>query len=146
SLQQQTATADVLKVISRSAFDLDSVMNTLARSAAELCDARWAALHLREGDLLVARGVANVDAKDADYIRANPFSVDDRTYSGRALLNGTVVNIGDAENDATATIAKQNQTVLGYKALLIVPLMRDHYGIRIFTLTREQVGDFSQRE
>src|SRR6516164_643285 len=58
SLQQQIATADVLKVISRSAFDLDTVMNTLARSALELCGSKTATLFLREEDTLVIRGRA----------------------------------------------------------------------------------------
>src|SRR5690349_12846656 len=69
SLQQQTATADVLQVISRSAFDLDTVMNTLARSALELCGSKTAALFLREGDILVSRGRAADEPIDEELIK-----------------------------------------------------------------------------
>src|SRR5262249_44562177 len=72
SLQQQTATADVLKVISRSAFDLDAVMNTLAKSARELCDSASAVLYLRENDFLVCLGISSMDPKVADLMRNSP--------------------------------------------------------------------------
>ena len=85
SLQQQTATADVLKVISRSAFDLDSVMNTLARSARELCGSDICALFLRDGDLLVGRGAAPADDEQSKLMRQNPVPLNDESHKiGRA--------------------------------------------------------------
>ena len=85
-LQQQTATADVLKVISRSAFDLDFVMNTLTQSANELCKSDFSALYLRQGDILVARGLAHTDPTQADFLRRTPLQADSSTYVGRTFL------------------------------------------------------------
>jgi GAF domain-containing protein len=146
SLQQQTATAEVLKVISRSAFDLDAVMNTLARSAAELCGAGLSALHLRDGDLLVAKGIADQDGRFIEFMRQNPLPITDQTYSGRAVLTGAIVNIADAEHDQASPLLRKFQSVLGYKSMLLVPLMREGRGIGLFSLTRNRAGEFSPRE
>jgi GAF domain-containing protein len=146
ALDQQTATAEVLKVISRSAFDLETVMNTLTRSASELCGAGLSSLHLREGDFLVAKGIADSHGTMTDFLRQNPIRIDDQSYSGRAVLSGSVANIADAQDNATSTTLQKFQKIGGYKAILLVPLMREGRGIGLFSLTRDRVGAFSQRE
>ena len=144
ALQQQTATADVLKVISRSAFDLDAVMNTLTRSASELCDADMSGLFLREGDVLLARGVSDIDEKLADLVRSTPVPIDDQTYMGRAVLTGSITNLPDVEGDPTSTRFLTFQKAFGYKSLLVVPLMREGRGVGVFALCSNRVGAFSQ--
>jgi signal transduction histidine kinase len=144
SLQQQIATADVLKVISRSAFDLDTVMNTLARSASELCAADRGALFLREDDLLVLRG-RSMDGELTDSLRNAPVQIDSETHMGRAVLNGSVANIADFENDPNTRL-RTFQRAFGFKSFLAVPLMREGRGVGVFTLTRSHVGAFSQRQ
>jgi GAF domain-containing protein len=121
-------------------------MNTLARSAAELCGAGLGALHLREGDLLVARGIADVDGERADFLRQNPIPISDQTYSGRAVLTGSIANIADAESDRKSPLLRKFQSTLGYKSMLIVPLMREGRGVGMFSLARDRVGEFSQRQ
>ena len=145
SLQQQTATADVLKVISRSAFDLDAVMNTLARSAAELCDVSLCGLHIREGDFLVCRGYTAISKEQEEFVRKVRIPVADTNYvMNRVLLSGEVANIGDFDNDRTVA-TRAFQQMLGFKAILMVPLMREGHGIGLFVLGRDRVGEFSQR-
>jgi GAF domain-containing protein len=147
SLQQQTATAEVLKVISRSAFDLDTVMNTLARSASELCEADLTGVFLREGDFLQIRGTDGRSAEDPamrELIARARVPIDDQSYMGRAVLHGTIGNIADFENDPNPRI-KMFQQALGFKSQLVVPLMRDGQGIGVFGLCRNRVGKFSQR-
>lgn len=145
-LQQQTATADVLKVISRSAFDLDSVMNTLTHSAAELCKAELNALYIREGDVLVARGVADADPAQADFLRRTPLQADNSTYIGRTLLAGAIRNIADVDEEREIGSLKRFSEALDFRSILFVPLMREGRGIGVFALARKRKGQFSQRE
>jgi GAF domain-containing protein len=146
ALEQQTATADVLKVISRSAFDLDSVMNTLAQSAAELCKSDFSALYLRRGELLVAQGLAHTDPAQADFVRRTPLRTDSSTYVGRTLLSGSVRNIGDYRDETEAGLLRKFAEMLGFTSILYVPLMRDTGAIGVFALARKRPGQFSQRE
>jgi GAF domain-containing protein len=145
SLQQQTATADVLKVISRSAFDLDAVMNTLARSASELCAADLSALFLRDGDVLTIGGSSDVDPKTGELLQRIKLPIDDRSYLGRAALYGTIANVPDFESDPNTQV-RTFQQALGFKAMLIVPLMREGRGVGAFALCRNSAGAFSRRQ
>ncbi len=146
SLQQQTATADVLKVISRSAFDLDSVINTLTQSASELCKADISALYLREGEALVARGVAHLDGAQKDFVRRTPLPIDDSTYIGRTFKAGVVRNIADLGSLTEIGQLKRFGEILGFNSILFVPLMREAGSVGIFALARARTGAFSQRE
>jgi two-component system, NtrC family, sensor kinase len=145
SLQQQTATADALKVISRSAFDLDTVMNTLARSALYLCGSKTAALFLREGGMLVGRGIAAYEFVDEEFVRSNPVPLNDESHMGRAVLTGAIANIGDFENNPHTKLRKFHQ-LMGFKSFLAVPLMKGGRGIGVFALTRDELGPFSERQ
>jgi GAF domain-containing protein len=146
SLQQQTATADVLKVISRSAFDLETVMNTLARSASELCGADMSGLFLRENEKLIARGVSDVEERLEKLVRQNPVPVDDQTYMGRSVLTGDIINLSDVDGSELNTRLLTFQKAFGYKSLLVVPLMREGRGVGVFALVSNSVGAFSQRQ
>ena len=145
ALEQQTATADALKVISRSAFDLDAVMHTLARSAAELCAAGLCGLYIREGDFLVCRGYTAISKEQEEFVRQARIPAFDPDFAtNRVLASGEIANIGDFKNDrSVATQAFQEK--LGFKSLLIVPLMREGQGIGLFILGRDRVGQFSPR-
>ena len=144
ALQQQTATADVLKVISRSAFDLDTVMYTLARSARDLCGSKTAVLFLRDGETLFCRGASAVERTHEEFMRANPVELNNDSHIGRAVLTGTIANVGDIVNSNTKL--REFQQAMGFRSFLAVPLMREGRGIGVFALTRDELGAFSQRQ
>src|SRR5262249_39434919 len=99
ALKQQTATADVLKVISRSAFDLKAVLGVLVQSVLDLCNASGANIFLRDGETFRLETQLGWPAEWAQYMRDHPITPGTGTVSGRAILTGKIAHIPDVLED-----------------------------------------------
>jgi signal transduction histidine kinase len=144
-LMQQTATADVLKVISRSAFDLNTVLDALVEAAARLCDADQGTI-AREQDGVFQRAAAyGFSADFTDYVKVLPVIPERGNASGRALLEGKVVHIPDVRADPEYTFV-EGQKLGGFRTILSVPMLREGQAIGVLTLTRRDVRPFSEKQ
>src|SRR5262249_54287136 len=124
SLAQQTATADVLKVISRSAFDLRAVLQALAESAARFCDADKAHIIREKNGVFYVAEAFGYSREFMDYIKNLPIKAERGTASGRALVEGRVIHITDVKADPEYTLVEARK--LGdYRTILCVPMLRD---------------------
>src|SRR6516165_10372130 len=145
SLQQQTATAEVLKVISRSTFDLPAVLHALVETAARLCNADKGTI-TRQKDGAFYRAESYGFSEDfVNYVRSVPVVMDRHTATGRALLEGVLVHIPDVEADPEYSFSEA-QRLGDYRSLLGVPMMREGVPIGVIALTRTEARAFTEKE
>ena len=145
SLEQQTATADVLKVISRSTFDLQTVLQTLVQSAAHLCQADKATITRQRGELFYRAEAYGFSVEFLDYVRSIPVMPERGSALGRALLEGKVVHIADVQADPEYTFVEA-QRLGDFRTVLGVPILREGVSIGVLALTRSEVSAFTDRQ
>jgi two-component system NtrC family sensor kinase len=145
SLQQQTATSDVLKVISRSTFDLQTVLQTLVESAARLCDADKASITREKDGRFYRAEIFGYSDEFLDYVRDVPVLPERGSCLGRALLEGVAVHIPDVQLDPEYTFS-EGQRLGGFRTMLGVPMLREGIPIGVVALTRSEARPFTDKQ
>jgi len=145
SLQHQTATADVLKVISRSAFDLETVLDALLSSACRLCEADIGTIRYREGGEFRLAATFGCKPEWIEHFRRYSTRPDRSSVFGRTIVEGHTVRIPDLLADPDYN-RPEAQKLMGFRAALGVPLTREGEAFGVINLFRFNVGSFEDRQ
>src|SRR5712691_10566230 len=146
ALEQQTATAEILRVISSSQTDVQPVFDTIVRSAVRLCDGLFSALFRFDGDLIHHAAQHNYTPEALEELhRVFPARPTRALFTGRAILERAVVHIPDVEVDPE----HQHQALrraIGWRSGLFVPMLREGVPIGVIEVARAEPGPFSDGE
>src|SRR5262249_27694322 len=147
SLQQQTATADVLKVISSSVADLKPVFEIIGQSAEKLCDAEISVISMVDGDVIRLAAINGVTKEGVEAVRKAfyPMRWDDETVTARTIRSGTLCHVADVLADPLYT-RKDAASAGGFRGSLGVPMIRDGHVVGAIFLARKQPGLFTKNQ
>src|SRR5262249_26271069 len=140
SLEQQTATSEILGVIASSPTDIQPVLNTVATNAARLCEAADAQIRLIEGD--GTRLVASFGTLTAPELRPNRPT----TLSGRAILNRETIHVHDLVEATKTEFSESVGAQLGVRTMVCTPMLREGIPIGVINIRRMEVRPFSDRQ
>jgi GAF domain-containing protein len=145
SLECHTATSDVLKVISRSTFDLQPVLDTLVETAVRLCQAEMALVFRREADAYRMAANYGFPAEFERLLRSRPTVADRGTIAGRVALEGKVVHVADVAADLEYRLPEAVM-MASQRSTLGVPLLRGGQSVGVIVLARTRVEPFSEQQ
>ena len=145
SLQQQTATADVLKVISRSTFDLQTVLDTLVESVAQLCEANSASINRARGEAYAQVASYGQLPELQAYMDRHPIPAGRGSIVGRTVNEGRAIHVADVLADPEFKF-KEAARIGSMRTMLGVPLLREGTSIGVIVLQRNKVRPFTDKQ